>query len=158
MVLSVSLETATWNDLPMKFEAGTPNIADAIGLGAAVDYLESLGMENVRSHEKELTKYAMDKFNQIEEFNVFGPKDVERRGGVISFYSSDIHPHDLGTYLDRQGIAVRTGHHCTMPVMEKFGVPATARASFYIYNTKDEIDCLVDTLENALRYFKNGII
>ena len=157
MVLSVSLETATWNDLPMKFEAGTPNIADAIGLGAAVDYLESLGMENVRSHEKELTKYAMDKFNQIEEFNVFGPKDVERRGGVISFYSSNIHPHDLGTYLDRQGIAVRTGHHCTMPVMEKFGVPATARASFYIYNTKYEIDCLVDTLENALRYFKNGI-
>ena len=157
MVLSVSLETATWNDLPMKFEAGTPNIADAIGLGAAVDYLESLGMENVRSHEKELTKYAMDKFNQIEEFNVFGPKDVERRGGVISFYSSTIHPHDLGTYLDRQGIAVRTGHHCTMPVMEKFGVPATARASFYIYNTKYEIDCLVDTLENALRYFKNGI-
>lgn len=157
MVLSVSLQTATWNDLPMKFEAGTPNIADAIGLGAAVDYLESLGMDNVRSHEKELTKHAIQRFNEIEEFNVFGPQDVEKRGGVISFYSSNIHPHDLGTYLDRQGIAVRTGHHCTMPVMERFGVPATARASFYIYNTKDEIDQLINTLEDALRYFNNGI-
>ncbi len=156
MVLSVTLEGATWNELPMRFEAGTPNIADAIGLGAAVEYLEAIGMDRVRQHEVELTGYALERFAELEEIDVFGPRDLSLRGGVVSFYASDIHPHDLGTFLDRRGIAVRTGHHCTMPVMGRLGVPATARASFYIYNTEDEVDLLVDALKDALRYFGNG--
>ena len=156
MVLAVTMEDATWNELPMKFEAGTPNIADAIGLGAAIDYLESIGMDRVRQHEVQLTSYALERFRELEEIDIFGPQDLNKRGGVVSFHCSDLHPHDLGTFLDRQGIAVRTGHHCTMPVMSRLGVPATARASFYIYNTEDEIDHLVDSLKEALRYFGYG--
>ena len=156
MVLAVTMEDATWNELPMKFEAGTPNIADAIGLGAAIDYLESIGMDRVRQHEVQLTSYALERFRELEEIDIFGPRDLNARGGVVSFHCSDLHPHDLGTYLDRQGIAVRTGHHCTMPVMSRFGVPATARASFYVYNTEDEVDHLVDSLKEALRYFGHG--
>ena len=156
MVLAVTMEDATWNELPMKFEAGTPNIADAIGLGAAIDYLESIGMDRVRQHEVQLTSYALERFRELEEIDIFGPRDLNARGGVVSFHCSDLHPHDLGTYLDRQGIAVRTGHHCTMPVMSRLGVPATARASFYIYNTEDEVDHLVDSLKEALRYFGHG--
>ena len=156
MVLEVSYEKATWNDLPMRFEAGTPNIADAIGLGAAIDYLNALGMADVREHEKQLTKYALNAFKQFEEVDVFGPEDPELRGGVISFHHPDIHPHDLGTVLDRQGVAVRTGHHCTMPLMRTLGVAATARASFYIYNSEDEVDLLVDALKETLRYFTDG--
>ena len=113
-------------------------------------------MDRVRQHEVELTGYALERFAELEEIDVFGPRDLSLRGGVVSFYASDIHPHDLGTFLDRRGIAVRTGHHCTMPVMGRLGVPATARASFYIYNTEDEVDLLVDSLKDALRYFGNG--
>ena len=157
MVLEVSYEEASWNELPMRFEAGTPNIADAIGLGAAVDYLTGLGMESVREHEKELTAYALDAFRELEEVDLFGPLDVERRGGILSFYSSDVHPHDLGTFMDQEGVAIRTGHHCTMPLMGALGVPATARASLYVYNTEQEVDKLVDALKRALRYFGDGV-
>ena len=157
MVLEVWYDRATWNDLPMKFEAGTPNIADAIGLGAAIDYLDALGMDNVRAHEIALTEYALDAFKELEEdIDIFGPKDPERRGAIISFHTDIVHPHDLGTFLDMDGIAVRTGHHCTMPLMRELGVIATARASCYLYNTEDEIDALVDSVKRALRYFSDG--
>ena len=156
MVLEVWNDRATWNDLPMRFEAGTPNIADAIALGAAVDYLAALGMDNVREHEIQITKYGLDAFKELEEIDVFGPNDPRLRGAVISFHHNDIHPHDLGTVLDRQGIAIRTGHHCTMPLMKSMDVIATARASFYIYNTEEEVDLLVDGLKQALRYFADG--
>jgi len=156
MVLEVWYDRATWNELPMRFEAGTPNIADAIGLGAAIDYLNALGMENVRQHEMALTEYALTALQELEELDVFGPRDVTKRGGVVSFHSSDVHPHDIGTFLDREGIAIRTGHHCTMPLMRILGVAATARASFYIYNTEEDVDMLVDALKRALRYFAHG--
>ena len=155
MVQEVTFDSATWNDLPMRFEAGTPNIAGTIGLGAAVDYLESLGMDQVREHEIQLTGYALDALKELsEDFNFYGPADLSIRGGIISFYSPDVHPHDLGTLLDREGIAIRAGHHCAMPLTrDKLGVAATARASFYIYNTEEEVDLLVSTLKKALRYF-----
>ena len=157
MVLAVSYEDAFWNELPMRFEAGTPNIADAIGLGAAVDYLQALGMDNVREHEIALTAYALDAFKELEEeLDVYGPKDARKQGGIVSFHHPDVHPHDLGTVLDRRGIAIRTGHHCAMPMVQSLGVPATARASVYLYNTEAEIDMLVDALKEALRYFGNG--
>ena len=157
MVLEVWYDRATWNDVPMKFEAGTPNIADAIGFGAAVDYLDALGMENVRAHEVALSAHALEAFEELEEdVDIFGPRDPENRGGIISFHSDIVHPHDLGTFLDRDGIAVRTGHHCTMPLMRELGVVATARASYYLYNTEEEIDALVDSVKRALRYFSDG--
>jgi cysteine desulfurase/selenocysteine lyase len=153
MVKEVWNEGATWNDLPMRFEAGTPNIAGAIALGAAIDYLQSLGMEDIRQHEMSITQYALKAFQELEGTEVFGPRDVSQRGGIVSFYCKDVHPHDLGTVLDREGVAIRAGHHCAMPLMRKLAVPATARASFYIYNTETEVDTLVDTLKGALRYF-----
>ena len=156
MVLEVTYEDATWNQLPMRFEAGTPNIADAIALGVAVDYLQALGMDNVRQHEKDLTGYALRRLQELEELDIYGPLDPEVRGGVVSFNAPDIHPHDLGTFLDRQGIAIRTGHHCTMPLVRSLGVVATARASFYIYNTEEEVDLLVEALKEAVRYFVHG--
>ena len=157
MVLEVWYDRATWNDVPMKFEAGTPNIADAIGFGAAIDYLDDLGMENVRAHEIALSTHALKAFKELEEdVDIFGPRDPEQRGGIISFHSDIVHPHDLGTFLDRDGIAVRTGHHCTMPLMRELGVVATARASYYLYNTEEEIDALVDSVKRALRYFSDG--
>jgi cysteine desulfurase/selenocysteine lyase len=156
MVLEVWYDRATWNDLPMRFEAGTPNIADAIALGAAVDYLEALGMDEVRQHEIQITQYALEAFKEHEDLVVYGPRDPEQRGGIISFHSADVHPHDIGTILDRQGIAIRTGHHCTMPLMRTLGVAATARASFYMYNTESEVDQLVGGLKEALRYFAHG--
>ena len=156
MVLAVTNEEATWNDLPMRFEAGTPNIADAIGLGVAVDYLEAMGMDRVRAHEEQMTRYALEAFRELEEVDLFGPRDAAKKGGIMSFHCGDVHPHDLGTFLDREGIAIRTGHHCTMPLMQYLEVPATARASFYLYNTEAEVDVLVDALKRALRYFGNG--
>ena len=153
MVKQVWDDRATWNDLPLRFEAGTPNIADTIALGAAIDYLQSLGMDNVRQHEIALTEYALTAFQELEEVKVYGPRDVSQRGGIISFYGGDVHPHDIGTMLDREGIAIRTGHHCAMPLMNKLSVPATARASFYIYNTEEEVDLLVSVLKATLRYF-----
>ena len=157
MVLEVWYDRATWNALPMRFEAGTPNIADAIGLGAAVDYLQALGMENVREHEVELTGYGLKRFEELDEVVVYGPQNPDVRGGAILFNAADIHPHDLGTIMDRQGIAIRTGHHCTMPLMRTLGVAATARASFYVYNTTQEVDTLVDGLKEALEYFAHEV-
>lgn len=157
MVLEVSYEDASWNSLPWRFEAGTPNMAGAIGMGAAVDYLNGLGMENVRDHDIQLTKHALDSFKELEEeLEIYGPKDPALRSGVVSFHHPDVHPHDLGTVLDRRGIAIRTGHHCTMPLVRSLGVPATARASFYLYNTNEEVDALLDGIKEALRYFGNG--
>ena len=157
MVLAVSYEDASWNDLPMRFEAGTPNIADAIALGAAVDYLQSVGMDSVREHEISLTRYALNAFKELEEeLDLYGPKDALKQGGILSFHHPDVHPHDLGTALDRRGIAIRTGHHCAMPMVRSLGVPATSRASLYLYNTEAEVDELVDALKEALRYFGNG--
>ena len=157
MVLEVWYDRATWNDLPMKFEAGTPNIADAIGFGAAVDYLNEIGMDNIRAHEVKLNVHALNAFKELEEdIDIFGPRNPEKRGGIFSFYSEVAHPHDLGTFLDRDGIAVRTGHHCTMPLMRELGVVATVRSSHYLYNTEEEIDVLVDSVKRAIRYFSDG--
>ena len=156
MVREVWDDQATWNDLPMKFEAGTPNICDTIGLGVAVDYLEDIGIDNIRQHEIEITEYALDAFKELDRVKIFGPMDAQKRGGIISFYCEDVHPHDLGTALDTEGIAIRTGHHCAMPLMTKLSVPATARASFYIYNTKDEVDYLVSGIKKALSYFSRS--
>ena len=153
MVREVWYDHATWNELPNRFEAGTPNFADAIALGAAIDYLQDLGMEEVRRHEVEITTYALDAFKGMEEIDIIGPRDAEQRGGLISFNTSDVHPHDLGTFLDNEGIAVRTGHHCVMPLHRKYGLAASGRASFYVYNTNEEVDLLVDGLKKALTYF-----
>ena len=156
MVLQVWDDRATWNALPMRFEAGTPNIADTIALGAAVDYLEALGMDNVREHEAAITQYALNAFRELEEseeVRLFGPRDIEQRGGIVSFHSPAVHPHDLGTMLDREGVAIRTGHHCAMPLMGRLEVPATARASFYVYNTEEEVDLLVSAVRESIRYF-----
>jgi len=157
MVREVWYDHATWNEIPYRFEAGTPDIADAIALGAAVEYLEWLGMDNVRRHEMELTQYALDAFDELDEIKVFGPRDVAVRGGILSFHSEVVHPHDLGTILDRDGIAVRAGHHCAMPLMRSLGLIATARASFYVYNYEEEIDHLISSLKKAIRYFGDGI-
>ncbi|MFL2761824.1 MAG: aminotransferase class V-fold PLP-dependent enzyme [Dehalococcoidia bacterium] len=157
MVLEVNYQSATWNDLPMKFEAGTPNIADAIALGAAIDYLTDIGMDNVHTHELELTKYALNQFNNLDEdLELLGPGDPHLRGGIFSFHHPTVHPHDLGTLLDRRGIAVRTGHHCTMPLIRELELSATARASFYIYNNEQDIDELFEGLKESLGYFLNA--
>jgi cysteine desulfurase / selenocysteine lyase len=154
MISRVTLEDATWNDIPYKYEAGTPNIADGIALGAAVDYLEAIGMENVRAHEKSLTAYAIEKLSEIDEITIYGPHNAEERVGVVTFNYGDIHPHDLGQVLDNYGIAIRAGHHCAQPLMRRLDCVATARASFYLYNTFTEIDVLVEALQEVGRYFK----
>ena len=153
MVREVWYDHATWNDLPTRFEAGTPNFTDAVALGTAIDYLQALGMENVRQHEIEITGYTMNALRQLEEVDILGPADPQLRGGLIAFSASEIHPHDLGTILDQQGIAIRTGHHCVMPMHRKLGLSASARASFYIYNTNDDVDIFIQSLKKALDYF-----
>jgi len=154
MIKEVHLQDAQWNDPPWKFEAGTPNIEGVIGLGVAVDYLSKLGMQNVRQHEKDITKYALEQLGEVKGLVLYGTRDIEKRGAAISFNLGDIHAHDLATILDTQGIAIRSGHHCAQPLMERLKVPATARASFYIYNTRREIDILVRALETARKMFK----
>lgn len=154
MIREVHKYETTWNDLPYKFEAGTPNIADVIGFAAALDYLNKIGMDKVREHEMELTKYALDKLSQIKGIILYGPKDVAKRGGVISFNLGDIHPHDLATIIDEDGIAIRSGHHCAQVLMERLDVSATSRASFYIYNTKEEVDVFIRSLNRAKELFK----
>ncbi|MEM2785485.1 MAG: cysteine desulfurase [Candidatus Nitrosotenuis sp.] len=154
MIREVHKYETTWNDLPYKFEAGTPNIADVIGFAAAIDYLNNLGMDYVRQHEIELTKYALEKLSQIKGIKLYGTKDISKRGGVISFNFADIHPHDLATIIDEDGIAIRSGHHCAQVLMERLDVAATSRASFYIYNTKEEVDMLINSLGRAARLFK----
>jgi cysteine desulfurase/selenocysteine lyase len=154
MVLEVTYEKATWADLPMRFEAGTPSVADSIALGAAVDYLTGLGMDQVRQHEIALTTYALGRLKEMEEVTTYGPTDMSIRGGVISFTMGDVHPHDIGQVLDQAGVAIRTGHHCAMPlVRSRLHLAATARASFYLYNTEEEVDALIDGLKTTLRYF-----
>src|SRR5262249_20335414 len=142
MISSVTFEKTTYNKLPFKFEAGTPNVAGAIGLGVAVKYLNGLGMENIAAHEHELLDYATGRFVEIPGVRMIGT--AGERAGVLSFVVEGIHPPDVGTILDQEGIAVRTGHHCAQPVMQRFGIPATARASFALYNTKQEVDALVE--------------
>ena len=149
MIKKVTPDGCDWNDLPWKFEAGTPSIAEAIGLGYAVDYLNQLGMDNVRRHEIELVAYALEKLNQVEGLHIFGPQEPEQRGGAIAFTLGQIHAHDVAAVLDGEGIAVRAGHHCAMPLHDKFGLTATTRASFYVYNTPEDIDRLVLGLEKT---------
>jgi cysteine desulfurase/selenocysteine lyase len=156
MIRQVTVEGATWNDVPWKYEAGTPNIGDVIAFGAAIDYLTEIGMENVRVHEMEITAHALRRMRQLEDVVIYGPLDVERRGGVISFNYPDIHPHDVGTILDREGVAIRAGHHCCMPLMRRLDVAGTARASFYIYNTLGEVDILIDALAKVRHFFRDG--
>lgn len=154
MIREVHKYETTWNDLPYKFEAGTPNIADVIGFAAAIDYLNNIGMDYVRAHEIEITKYALDKLSKINGIKLYGTPDMSKRGGVISFNFADIHPHDLATIIDEDGIAIRSGHHCAQVLMEKLDIAATSRASFYIYNTKEEVDALINSLSRAARLFK----
>ncbi len=149
MIDEVSLDGATWADIPHKFEAGTPNVSGAVGLAAAVDYLRELGMESVRRHEIEITRYALDALKGVEGLTVFGPADPESRGGVVSFALEGADAYDLGSFLDQEGIAVRAGHHCCQPLMKWLQVPSTARASFYLYNTLEEVDALARWLSMA---------
>ena len=153
MIREVHTTGASWKDPPYKFEAGTPNVSGAIALGAAVDYLRGIGMKNVQDHEREITSYALDRMKPVEGLQIYGPKDVNRRVGVISFNLGDIHAHDLASILDEEGIAIRSGHHCAQPLMEFLQVPATSRASFYIYNTKEEVDVFIEALEKARKLF-----
>jgi len=151
MIERVTFECSTWNVLPAKFEAGTPNIAGAVGLGAAVHYLEALGMDAIAAHEHEVLTYATGRLQEIDDLRIIGT--ARDKAGVISFTLGDIHPHDLGTVIDHYGVALRTGHHCTMPVMQFFGVPATARASFGLYNTLAEVDVLAEALQQVREMF-----
>jgi len=153
MIKRVRLQEATWNDLPWKFEAGTPSVAEGIGLGAAVDYLCGIGMDRVRAHERTLVEYALEKLQDVPGIRLYGPADSEIHGGAVSFSLPNVHPHDLATLVDREGIAIRAGHHCTQPLMERLGVPATSRASFYIYNRPAEVDQLVEAIEKAQKVF-----
>jgi cysteine desulfurase/selenocysteine lyase len=154
MIETVTMTQATWAPAPRKFEAGVPNMAQAVGLGAAIDYLQNIGMDAIASHDSELTQYALDKFSNLSGVTVIGPKDNKDRGAVISFTIDGIHPHDVGQVLDQYGIAVRTGHHCAWPLMRKFGIAGTTRASFYLYNDFADVDVLLESIESAKKYFK----
>ena len=155
MIDFVGLYESTWKELPWKFEGGTPIIAGAVGLGAAIDYLEEIGLDNIERHEHELAEYAMERMSEIEGLTIYGPLDPEKRAGLITFNLNDVHPHDVATVLDMHGIAVRAGHHCAQPLMKWLDVSATARASFYIYNTEEDVDRLVDGLRIAKEYFND---
>ncbi len=156
MIKEVHKYDARWNDLPWKFEAGTPNIADVIGFDAAIDYLNAIGMKNVRAYEHELTEYMLSRLEEVKDLKLYGSKDANSRGAVFAFNLADIHPHDLATILDEDGIAIRSGHHCAQPLMERLGVAATSRASLYIYNIKEEIDAFIESLNKARLIFKVG--
>jgi cysteine desulfurase/selenocysteine lyase len=153
MIADVQLYESRWAPIPHKFEAGTPPIAQAVGFGAAIDYLEKIGMTEVRRHEIEITRYALDRLAEVPDLRVVGPTDVAIRGGTISFELGDVHPHDVATILDQEGVAVRAGHHCAKPLMRYLNVPATARASFYIYTTTEDIDQLITGLHRARELF-----
>lgn len=153
MISAVDFDSSTWDELPAKFEAGTSPIAEAVGLGAAIDYLDAIGMENVRAHERDLTAYALARLPEVPGIHVPGPADADARGGVVSFAIDGVHPHDIAEICDRSGVAVRAGHHCAQPLMRRMGVPATARASFHVYNTREEVDRLVEALHEARRVF-----
>jgi cysteine desulfurase/selenocysteine lyase len=153
MITKVTYEDSTWNELPWKFEAGTPSIAQGIALAEAVDYIDDIGMEKIQRHENELAQYALEQFDQFDDIEVFGPPAGEHRGGLVSFNVEGVHAHDLSEILNDYAVAIRAGDHCTQPLHDKLGVAATARASFYIYNTKSEIDTLVEALDDARQLF-----
>jgi cysteine desulfurase / selenocysteine lyase len=153
MISRVEREHSTWNELPWKFEAGTSAIAEAIGLGAAVDYLAEIGMESVRAHERDLTQYGLERLSEVEGIHIFGPTDLDRRGGVISFAIDGMHAHDIAELCDREAVCVRAGHHCAQPLMRLLGVAATARATFQVYNSREDVDALVAALHGARQVF-----
>jgi len=153
MIRKVTLEGSTFADVPARFEAGTPAVGEAIGLGVAVEYLTALGMDRVREHERELTAYALERLREVPAITIYGPQDPELRGGVISFTLGDVHPHDVAAILDSDNVAVRAGHHCNQPLMHHLGVVATTRASFYVYNTLEDVDRLVAGLHAVNRIF-----
>lgn len=158
MIDFVNLYESTWKELPWKFEAGTPNIAGAIALGAAIDYLNEIGMENIHRYEQELVAYMLPKLQAIGGVTVYGPQDPEQHTGVIAFNLEGIHPHDVATALDMEGVAVRAGHHCAQPLMNYLNLPATARASFYFYNTKEDADRLIEAIQATKEFFKDGAL
>jgi cysteine desulfurase / selenocysteine lyase len=145
-------DRATWNEIPYKFEAGTPNVAQAVGMGAAVEYLEGLGMDAVREHELDLAAYAIERLDDIGA-TIYGPRDLSDRGGVVSFNLDEVHPHDMSTIVDQEGVCIRAGHHCAQPLMRRLGVAATARASFYVYNTREDVDVLIAAVERSKGWF-----
>jgi cysteine desulfurase / selenocysteine lyase len=153
MISKVELESSTWDEIPAKFEAGTSAIAEGVGLGAAVDYLSAVGMDRIREHEKDLTAYALQRLPEVEGLRTFGPSDPEGRGGVVSFVIEGIHPHDIAELCGREAVCIRAGHHCAQPLMRKLGVGATARASFQVYNAREDVDQLVDALKGARNVF-----
>ena len=153
MIETVTMTSATWAPAPRKFEAGVPNMAQIVGLGAALNYLSKIGMDEIFLHEVELGAYLIKRLSEIEGLRIVGPQQMQARGGTVSFTFGDIHPHDLGQYLDAQGIAVRTGHHCAWPLTRKLGVPATTRASLYFYNDESDVDALIDGIIGAQKYF-----
>ena len=155
MIDFVGLQESTWKELPWKFEGGTPIIAGAIGLGAAIDFLEQVGLHNIEEHEHKLAAYALDKMSEVEGMTIFGPSDPGQRAGLVTFNIDDVHPHDVATVLDAEGIAVRAGHHCAQPLMKWLNVSATARASFYLYNTEEDIDKLVAGLVKTKEFFSD---
>jgi cysteine desulfurase/selenocysteine lyase len=153
MIATVGFDTSTWNELPWKFEAGTSAIAEGVGLGVAIDYLSAIGMDAVRAHERDLTAYTLERLEDVEGLHAFGPVDPDLRGGVVSLELKGIHPHDLAEICDREHVCIRAGHHCAQPLMREMGVPATARASFHIYNTRDDVDRLIAALQTAREVF-----
>ena len=153
MIKTVSFERTTFNDLPYKFEAGTPDYVASTGLARALDYVSTLGFDAIEAHERDLTAYAMQRLNEVEGMHIFGPRDIEERDAVISFQVGDIHHLDMGTLLDRLGIAVRTGHHCAEPLMHRLGIEGTCRASFALYNTRDDVDALVAGIRRVSQMF-----
>jgi cysteine desulfurase / selenocysteine lyase len=155
MIDFVGLQESTWKELPWKFEGGTPIIAGAIGLGAAIDFLEDIGLDNIEAYEHKLAEYALNKMNEVEGMTIYGPKDPGQRAGLVTFNIHDVHPHDLATVLDAEGIAIRAGHHCAQPLMKWLNVSATARASFYLYNTEEDIDKLVAGLVKTKEFFSD---
>ncbi|QED49228.1 cysteine desulfurase [Cytobacillus dafuensis] len=155
MIDFVGLHESTWKELPWKFEGGTPIIAGAIGLGAAIDFLQEVGLENIEAHEHKLAAYALERMSQVEGITIYGPKEATKRAGLVTFNLDDVHPHDVATVLDAEGIAIRAGHHCAQPLMKWLKASATARASFYLYNTEEEIDKLVQGLVKTKEYFSD---
>ena len=153
MISEVHVEESKWTELPFKFEAGTPPAASVIGLGAAIDYLKKLGMDNIRKHEEDITKYALQKMSAIKGVNIFGPNKLTKRAGVVAFTVNGVHSHDLASILDEYTIAIRSGHHCAMPLHERLALPASSRASFYIYNDEEDVDKLCDAIKEAKKIF-----
>lgn len=156
MIQVVDLYNSTWAELPQKFEAGTPNIAGAIGLAAAMDYLEEVGMENIYNHEQELVDYVLNKLKDVDGISIYGPTEAALRSGVITFNIDGVHPHDVATAMDMEGVAIRAGHHCAQPLMKYINQPATARASFYLYNTKADADKFVEAIQKTKEFFLDG--